>query len=262
MDGDADDRRLPGAEVRDRELALDLVVAGGVEGLVVLDDGLVPVEADVAVVGGVDAPAHDVVEADAGLARRLGAEGHVELHRAGAAGSGLDLDLHEERDEVVAGEVATFERLHDAVRLADGPVVVPELRARTEAGGVVVGEWPGSHEVEVDVAPDDVCRERCRERGVPARTREVARARPGAGRRRCGSIIRRCRTAGADSRCRSFLGGSFLGGSSRPQPGACPHAYRHPRRLPRRRRDRFRRHPPVRSASSVRVRTRTAARTT
>ena len=63
-----------------------------------------------------------------------------------------DLDLDEERHEVIAFEVAALQRLDHPVRLTDGPAVVSELWVRAQTGRMVVGERSGRDEVEADVA--------------------------------------------------------------------------------------------------------------
>ena len=78
-------------------------------------------------------------------------ERHVELDRAAPLRALFDLDLNEEGHEVAAREVAALQRLDDPVDL-----LMCGCRTRTgaaaETGRVVVGERPGSDEVEVDVS--------------------------------------------------------------------------------------------------------------
>jgi hypothetical protein len=94
----------------------------------------------------VDLHADDVVEAHAGLARRVGEELEVELDRLGADGAVIDADLHEVGDDVVALEVAAFERFDDVIVLADRAIV-----ERPAAGGVVIRERGRGNEVEAEV---------------------------------------------------------------------------------------------------------------
>jgi hypothetical protein len=96
---------------------------------------------------GVDLRIDDVVVPDAALAGRVGEEGEVEVDRLRADRTGVDVDRHHVRNDILALEVAALERLDDVVGLADRAVV-----EGAAAGRVIVGERRRRDEVEGEVA--------------------------------------------------------------------------------------------------------------